>query len=127
MNLLELAELLEKHGGKLGESAQVCREAQAETEKLKRELTRAQQNNHARNLQLDALHFVWCDGGCKFGVHRFDEKSLTLETVQAAMRNTARLVRYFKNYHYRRLSAGEITQAEYERITETLRANDGNK
>ena len=69
--------------------------------KLKRELTYARDNNHRRNIELDALHYVWCNGGCWGGVHRFDGKGpegVTEEIVQAAERNTQRLRSWFNNY-----------------------------
>lgn len=66
---------------------------------LERELTNAQANNHIRNLELDALHYVWCDGGCESGVHRFikEHPPLTAEIVAAAERNTRRLRSWFVN------------------------------
>jgi hypothetical protein len=72
-------------------------------EVLLRELRRALQNNHKRNLQLDALHFVWCDGGCLGGVHRYDGRphAVTEEIVQEAERNTARLRRWLTNYAFK--------------------------
>lgn len=44
-----------------------------------------------RNLQLDAMHWVWCDGPCKGGIHRWTEAKLTEELVAEAERNTRRL------------------------------------
>lgn len=44
-----------------------------------------------KNTELDALHFVWCSGGCENGVHRFEHGELTPEIVREATRNTARL------------------------------------
>jgi hypothetical protein len=41
---------------------------------LRRELNIAYSNNHERNVELEALHYVWCDGGCESGVHRLDGK-----------------------------------------------------
>ena len=67
-----------------------------ERDRLKRELTFAQANNRTRNIELDALHYVWCDGGCKGGVHRFGEHPpLTAEIVAAAKRNTRRLESWY--------------------------------
>ena len=40
--------------------------------RLEHQLRGAQWNNRQRNLSLDALHFVWCSGGCVSGVHRFE-------------------------------------------------------
>ncbi len=70
----------------------------AKNNTLKRELSNALDNNHQRNLDLDALHYVWCDGGCRSGVHRFgDHPPLTAELIAAAIRNTERLQRWFTN------------------------------
>ena len=72
--------------------------------KLKRELTYSRDNNHKRNLELDALHYVWCDGGCYGGVHRYDGKGvegITEEVVELAERNTKRLRTWFENFKFR--------------------------
>ena len=29
-----------------------------------------------KNRQLDALHMVWCDGGCPSGVHRYQDRDV---------------------------------------------------
>lgn len=71
----------------------------AREQELRQQLTRAQRNNHARNVALDALHFVWCDGGCDTGVHRFDgagPDAVTREVVEAAIRNTERLIAWYQ-------------------------------
>lgn len=62
------------------------------------ELVKAQSNNRDRNLELDALHYVWCDGGCEGGVHRFGEHPpVTAELVATAIRNTERLRAWYIN------------------------------
>ena len=43
-----------------------------------------------KNLQLDALHYVWCSGACEGGSHRHGGE-LTREIVEEAERNTRRL------------------------------------
>lgn len=122
----------------------------AEVDKLRRELTRAYENNKRRNVELDALYYVWCDGGCGGGVQRYrnritfvtkpnDDSLITCaycklpscdlyfetvgggthawhgvhsrclpalqpvdeEIVQAAIRNTERLARWYGNREYR--------------------------
>jgi hypothetical protein len=73
------------------------RELEAQVAKLQRALTFQRDNNHKRNVQLDALHFVWCDGGCIGGTHRFTEGTITEEIVAAAERNTKRLRSWFQN------------------------------
>ena len=72
--------------------------AQQTIRKLRRELQFAYANNHKRNLELDALHYVWCDGGCESGVHRWEGGPLTAEVVELAVQNTERLVRWRNNY-----------------------------
>jgi hypothetical protein len=54
---------------------------------------------HDRNVSLDALHYVWCNGGCRSGVHRFDHdiEAVTEEIVAEAERNTKRLRIWWEN------------------------------
>lgn len=76
---------------------------QGENKSLKRSLTFQRENNHERNVELDALHYVWCDGGCRAGVHRFGVRGeLTEEIVQAAERNTKRMRTWLANSEYRK-------------------------
>ena len=72
--------------------------------KLKFELDAARRNNEERNRELDALHYVWCDGGCTTGAHRYcgSPGDVTEEVVAAAERNTQRLRRWFVNYQHRK-------------------------
>ncbi len=67
-----------------------------ETVRHQRQLMAEQQRvARKRNVDLDALHYVWCAGGCEDGVHRYDGKgaeAITPEIVDAAIRNTERLV-----------------------------------
>ena len=72
--------------------------------KLKRELTQARENNEARNRELDALHYIWCDGGCQGGAHRYcgSPNDITEEVVKSAERNTMRLRRWFVNRESRK-------------------------
>ena len=75
----------------------------AEIEKLKMQLRLANARNHERNVQLDALHFVWCSGGCYMGVHRFGDcdRPLTEETVIEAERNTVRMRQWWNANRWR--------------------------
>jgi hypothetical protein len=70
-----------------------------QVQKLRREVTIAKGNNEARNRELDALHYVWCSGGCEGGTHRYEGQpdDVTEEVVQLAERNTARLRAWFEN------------------------------
>ncbi len=48
-----------------------------------------------KNRELDALHLVWCDGGCPSGVHRWSDLIVTEELVATAERNTERLREWY--------------------------------
>jgi hypothetical protein len=52
-----------------------------------------------RNKQMDALHMVWCSGGCAGGVG--DRENLTRDKVLEAVRYTSRLVEWWNNHAYR--------------------------
>jgi hypothetical protein len=72
--------------------------------RLRAEIRQMQIAAEARNRQLDAMHYVWCTGGCEGGVHRFDGKGpagITQEIVDEAVRNTERLKRRWANQQYR--------------------------
>jgi hypothetical protein len=70
--------------------------------KLRREVTIAQEAARRRNLEIDALHYVWCDGGCASGTHRFEHRQpLSEEIVELAVRNTDRLVKWWRNKEYK--------------------------
>jgi hypothetical protein len=62
------------------------------------ELTRMQEAAHRRNRQLDALHLVWCSGGCSGGMHRWTLAEVTAELVAEAKRNTDRLETWYINH-----------------------------
>jgi hypothetical protein len=77
--------------------------------RLRTEIRRMQIAAEVRNRQLDAMHYVWCTGGCEGGVHRFDGKGpagLTQEIVDEAIRNTERLKRRWANQRYREKQQG---------------------
>jgi len=57
------------------------------------------------NIELDAMLYVWCSGGCTYGVSRFSDVTgadLTEEIVQTAERNTKRLRQWIDNREYRK-------------------------
>lgn len=67
-------------------------------------LSTAQAAAERRNIELDALHYVWCDGGCESGVHRYGEHPpLTKEIVEAAQKYVQRLTRWWNNSEFRAL------------------------
>ena len=64
----------------------------------RRELALKEKALKDRNMALDALHYVWCSGGCICGVHRFGlAGALTEEVVAAAESNTRRLRAYWES------------------------------
>lgn len=87
-------------GGFVGDLERVEAERdrlRGEVKELKRQLTFAIDNNHRRNVELDALHYVWCDGGCDGGVHRWTPDALTPEVVEAAVDAVNRMVSWSVN------------------------------
>lgn len=56
-----------------------------------RQLTIMQDSLARKNRELDALHMVWCSGGCPNGVHRFTDEPISQETVEFIERNAKRL------------------------------------
>jgi len=68
--------------------------------RLKEQITNLQATLKQRNLELDAIGRVWCDGGCHGGVFRFSDQNLTEEMVRIAERNTKRLRNWFENNRF---------------------------
>lgn len=68
---------------------------------LKRQVEHMQRALHERNVSLDAMHYVWCDGGCKGGTHRWTPQNVTEDVVAEAERNTKRLRHWYLNYLHR--------------------------
>jgi hypothetical protein len=79
--------------------------------KLRAQIRQMQVAAERRNRDLDALHLVWCDGGCSSGVHRWSDGKITEELVQAAERNTQRLRRWYNAVKWRleHYTAGQAT------------------
>ena len=72
-------------------------ELEKQAQIYKAEITDLNRALREKNLALDALHWVWCSGGCERGAHRFHDEPLTEEIVALAERNTRRLREYFQN------------------------------
>ncbi len=64
-----------------------------------------------RNKQMEALHMVWCNGGCAGGVG--DRENLTREKVLEAVSYTNRLVSWWNNRAYK--DAGHRDDEGYKR------------
>ena len=65
---------------------------------LKSQLHIATANNRERNREMDALHYVWCNGGCEGGVSRYVGEEITEDIVKSAERNTSRLRTWFNSF-----------------------------
>lgn len=78
-------------------------ELRQQVDNLRHQLTIAREAAERRNRDLDALHLVWCDGGCPSGVHRRQgqEVLVTEELVAAAERNTKRLRAWYEAVKFR--------------------------
>jgi len=72
-------------------------------ETQKRELATLNECLRLKNRDLDAMHYVWCSGGCETGTHRYHKEHLTKELVQLAKYHTNRLITHFNNQEFRKL------------------------
>ena len=93
----------------LDAAAPVLAEANAQAiANLRREIDHMRQVLERKNRQLDALHLVWCDGGCPGGVHRYQDEDVlvTEELVAAAERNTERLRHWYEAVKFRHETYG---------------------
>ena len=61
-----------------------------------------QDSLHEKNLALDAMGFVWCDGGCEGGIYRYNNKELTEEILKKAEQNVKRMRTWFENNRYKK-------------------------
>ncbi|MFA5071073.1 MAG: hypothetical protein WC511_01730 [Candidatus Pacearchaeota archaeon] len=65
-------------------------------------ITEMQSVLERKNKELDALHFVWCSGGCKGGVHRYHKEEVTEELVTLAEKNVRMLRLWWENKQHRK-------------------------
>ena len=79
-----------------------------------------------RNLALDAMHYVWCSGGCYGGTHQKNHTHpllpITEELVQEAERNTRRLREWFNANEYRKAREKEEGRGEMQATLPLLTA-----
>lgn len=73
----------------------------ARIRELGQEIQRLQRTMTEKNAALDAMHWVWCAGGCPGGVHRWPGEPIAEETVVLAERNTARLRSWWNNAQHK--------------------------
>jgi hypothetical protein len=85
----------------------------AREKELKEEIWFAIANNNEKNKQLAALHNVFCDGGCASGVHYYDgegPETITQDIVDLAVRNTVRLLRWWRTRNYTKTQFDVLTK-----------------
>jgi hypothetical protein len=71
------------------------KELESEVTRLRSLVRQRDQQLAEKNRELDALHYVWCSGGCEDGIHRHTDEELTPDIVGRAIRNTTRLVNWY--------------------------------
>ncbi len=84
-------------------------ELQAKIQRQAADITQMRDALHEKNVELDAMHYIWCDGGCETGAHRWTENTITEEVVQRAERSVRRLRAWFENHEWRKTRAGQRT------------------
>lgn len=60
-----------------------------------RRIAQLQEEAHRRNLEVDALGRVWCDGGCAGGMHRYQTSPPTEGQIAFLVRNARRAIRWW--------------------------------
>jgi hypothetical protein len=80
----------------------------AQNARLRREVAQKDACLHQKNRALDALHWVWCSGGCPTGVHRHagPHGPLTAELVEEAEQAVRRMRQWLTNAKYRATRQG---------------------
>ena len=111
-----MEELLERLGERKQQVERLKKEISNKDDKLhylKIELTLLKESLYRKNCELDFLHYVWCDGGCSGGMHRYFPhlQDLTEEQVEMAAKEAERYARrlrtYYANREYRKEHYGE--------------------
>lgn len=89
----------------------------AEVARLKQEIHYKNLALQEKNLALDALHFVWCDGACPSGVHRYTDETFTEDVVLQAEYQALRLRRKWNamRWQIENLPHLPTTQSEWHR------------
>jgi DNA-binding GntR family transcriptional regulator len=85
--------------------------------RLAREVHQKDEAMRAKNIALDALNFVWCDGACPGGVNRYSGRPVSEAMVLAAERQARRLRRWWTGAHWKIENWPNLptTQSEWHR------------
>ena len=71
----------------------------------KRVITDVQESLTRKNQDLDAMNYVWCNGGCASGTRRYTEGKITERVVRLAEGNVKRLRTWFTNRKWKMAQA----------------------
>lgn len=82
-------------------------------ERLKQQILKFEHVLHAQNIKLDALHWVWCSGGCQGGTNRWVPGELTEEMLKTAEYAVKRMTESYNTLEYRKRAA-QCRAAEQE-------------
>lgn len=94
--LQNAVQLLCQHSGKMAAIANEAASLREKYNTAKSTIAHFQEVLSKRTKQLNAMHWVWCSGGCEHGVE--SEDRLSPETLRLAIRNTVRLIAWTRNY-----------------------------
>lgn len=85
--------------------------------RLRRQITDLREIAEIRNKELDALHYVWCDGSCVSGVHRHSDEPFTEDIVLEAEYHALRLRRKYDGMRWQIENWHNLpsTQTEYHK------------
>lgn len=80
-----------------------------QNDRLRKEVATKDRTLGRKNLELDALYHVWCNGGCRKGMFRYQPgQVLTQEAISLFEKNLDRMKVYFRNYEYRQKNGEQI-------------------
>lgn len=92
------------HGGSNPPEASTYPEMVRKIRSQRDEIRRLNECLRIKNIELDALHYVWCTGGCKTGQHRWCSGVVTEDEMALAERNVLRLRTRYDNTVFKTLT-----------------------
>jgi hypothetical protein len=95
-----------------------------EVRRLRAEVFKLNEKLRRKNIALDAMAWVWCDGGCDGGVYRRVDMVLTEEVVARAERNTKRLRRWLENRAFKARWESMTNKERSEWIVDATRTSN---
>lgn len=103
-----------EHGGASPPpTSTVLKQLEGKIKAQRKHIAELQQCLKDRNRSLDALHYVWCTGGCSSGQHRWCKGEVTEEMMREAALQMKRLQSRYGNVEFRKLPR-EVQAAWFE-------------